>query len=458
MKTTLLFTTFFLILFMIIHQAFSQVEVKGTGTTINSYSLIIKNGNNDTSFVVKGNGFVGIDTVKPRYDLHVKGTIMTDTLRFSDGTIQTTSASYARVFTVAPSGGDFPDVQTALAACLNPSPTNQFLIRVMPGNYPANGLTVQCKKYVHLKGSGKYSTTINDPVVGEDSCVIEDFFLTQGITCNATSPTIIHNIITNASPGFSDGIYIDYGGRPWIKENEILDCNGFGINCITRTLENDSEAWIIANKIWRNHSGGIRLENSSPLISNNFINFNHNFGIWMSGINGIPTEPTIDDNVVGHTDFNAGGVGIFMIGFAEPRIIANDIYINETGIVINANTQPSILSNDINYNRLFGIRTFSNGAGKQVVIQGNHIHSSARGAPGNTAGIWISGNSVPLIAHNVVTDNDPAGANPDIDYSTNGVVTPVLNMNVYDIINRLPPPFVGSGQYNATSFGLVINP
>jgi hypothetical protein len=407
--------------------------------------------------VIRDNGYVGIDTKTPGYDLEVNGTIMADTIMFSNGSYQMSSASYPNVFVVAPSGGDFTTIQAALAACINPSSTNPYLIRVMPGNYATASGGVICKKFVHLKGSGKYTTTINDTFLGADSCVIEDFHIPMGIVCNATSPTILHNIISNTQGDNSDGIYIVHGARPWIKENEILDCNGFGINCITTPGEPDSEAWIIANKILRNHGGGIRLENSSPLISNNLIDHNNHFGIWMTGVMGAPTEPTIDDNVIGHTDYQTGGVGIMMAGFAEPRIIANDIYLNETGMEIHPSTQPSVLSNNFNYNWDAGIRTMSNGASKPVVIQGNHIHSSARG--NQPAGIFIANASVPIIAHNIITDNDPAGINPDIDYSLNSPATPVLNLNVYDIILRLPPPGgPGTGQFNATSLGGVILP
>jgi parallel beta-helix repeat protein len=177
----------------------------------------------------------------------------------------------------------------------------------------------------------------------------------------------------------------------------------------------------------------------------------------MVGVDNTPTEPTIDDNVIGHTDYQSGGVGIYMIGRAEPRIIANDIYINETGIEIRPTSQPSILSNNINYNWDAGIRCFSSGASKPVVIQGNHIHSSARGS--QPAGIWVGGNAMPIIAQNMVINNDPNNINPDVDYSSNLLgFYPILNLNVYDRIARPPLVTTGTGQYNTTSTGLIISP
>ena len=83
-----------------------------------------------------------------------------------------------------------------------------------------------------------------------------------------------------------------------------MDCTSWGIHCDGW----DSDAWIVANKIERNAAGGIRCTNSAPTISNNQILSNENYGIYLVGALGTPTEPTIDDNVIGsHADGRAPG-------------------------------------------------------------------------------------------------------------------------------------------------------
>jgi hypothetical protein len=348
-------------------------------------------------------------------------------------TFSASSGRYAQVWTVALSGGTFTTIKEALDSCVNPSSGNPYLIRVMPGIYNES---VTMKNCVTLQGAGKYSSYITGSVTAADSCIIDGLNIAGGIVCNAVSPTITHNIIT----AFTDGIAITNGGQPWIKQNEIVNCMGWGILCNGWGCD----AWIIANKIKSNLSGGIRCNNSSPTISNNQILGNENYGIYLVGGLGTPSEPTISDNVIGHTIPGGSGIGIYMTDYCEPRIDANDIYINYTGIEIRPYSKPSILANNINYNIGYGIRCFSSGnAGKRVTIQGNHIHSSS-----------IDGINVqlcnPIISHNNIYKSG------GFDMSYIGPPFPTINLNVYDTINRIGGAAVG--LYNVNAVGVLINP
>ena len=452
-----LFCVFIILSFPLV--SLGQVEIKGNGNTSATHTLITTNSTPDTTVFIRDDGNVGIGTTNPMTKLDVNGLINTGVgIQFPDGTILTTAGGtpYANVYTVAMSGGDFISLSAALIACAFPSPTNQYLIRVMPGVY--NDPVVICKKYVDMRGSGKYSCTINGTVFGADSCVIENFFITQGIVCDTASPFIIHNIITNDDELNPDGIHI-VDAQPWIKENEILDCTGYGINNIA-PLESSSygQGWFIANKILRNNAGGIRCQNTSPTISNNIIDSNHVYGIYLLGVLDKPSEPTIDDNVVGHTDYSSGGIGIFMEGYCEPRIIANDIYLNQCGITINLNTQPSILGNNINYNNEAGIRCFSVGSSKRVVIMANHIHSNTTGTGGTqSAGLWIQ-DCDPIVSQNNISQNRRGGVvNNDIDYSLSIVGIPSISLNVFDFIGT-SGSVTANGLYNVTTAGAGIVP
>ena len=398
---------------------------------------------------------VGIGVTPPLKELHVHGTIYSDSagFMFPDGTIQVSAAisgvNYQNVYTVAKSGGDYTTITAAINACMVapvPGPNNRYLVRVMPGIYAES---ITCQKYVTLLGAGKYASVITGTVTGADTCAIDGFFIQGGIICNGTSPFIIHNIITNSD---GDGIWVIAPDHttpaiPWIKENEILDCSGWGIWC----QYFGADPWIIANKIQRNSLGGILCHDSSPTISNNYIVENDSYGIYLNGAQGLPAEPTIDDNIIGRTtDLLAMGIstGIHMSGWAEPRIIANDIWLNNTGIDILGSTQPSIIANNINYNNFYGIECGSSGATKPVVIRGNHIHSNA------TTGVFIWGGAAPIISHNDIIDNGIF----DIDYIGPPLGAPMISLNVVDFYNPPGGGAAGLGNYNVDRLGFPNDP
>ncbi len=371
---------------------------------------------------------------------------------------------YAQVFTVALAGGDYTSINSALAACTAPSPSNMYLIRVMPGIY--NDSPVNCLDYVDLKGSGKNSCVINGHVICASNMQLEGFRINDGIECNGVSPLIINNFITKL-PDISTantGIILQSWSQAWIVDNDITGCLYYGILCIGI----DCKPWIIGNRIIMNGSpdiegAGIWIIDGSPNISNNLIEWNHWIGINVSSSSlydpvAMP-KPVITDNIIRMNQYlpKPDGKGIKISGNAEPRILSNDISGSVAGISIEDFSQPVITGNQIHDNCGQGIYCTSQGISKTISISFNNLQKN--GDPGvisgNLAGLYIS-ESNPLVTHNVFIDNLSGIA--DIDYSACGLVLPVISSNVYDLIIRKAVPPVAGGSYNTDSGGNPIGP
>jgi parallel beta-helix repeat protein len=453
---------FFVFFTLNVISVFGQVEVKGKGNTSVTKTFFTSNSKPDTTMVILDDGKVGIGTTIPSEKLEVKGVIFSSAggVKFPDGTTQltaftSTGVAYQNVFTVSPSGGDFPTITAALGACVSPSPTNTYLIRVMPGIYNEN---VNSMPYVHLKGVGKYTAIIQGMVTGSDFSVIEGFKINEGVVCIATSPTIIHNIITAGGDLNADGIQISNDASPWIIENEIVSCKGSGIYC----KDIGSSPWIIGNKIIDDSAGGIKCEKSSPIISNNTILNNAMFGISVTGQESFTAKPVIDDNLISSVGISNGGSGIYLKDYVIARVTGNVISNCEYGIFIESNVEGTIISNIIHENFENGIYCNTKGITQRFVIRGNHIYKNGNPMSVSPAGILIQGNSNPIISHNTIYNNfyssNPATGG-DINYFNYLATTPGLSisLNVFDNIVKNSAA-VATGLYNVTTTGGSITP
>ena len=68
----------------------------------------------------------------------------------------------AHVIWVATSGGDFTDINSALASISDNSAGNRYVIKVAPGTYTMSN-TIELKDYVDIEGSGEDTTVITCP-------------------------------------------------------------------------------------------------------------------------------------------------------------------------------------------------------------------------------------------------------------------------------------------------------
>lgn len=176
----------------------------------------------------------------------------------------------ANVIVVAKSGGDFTSIQAAIDS-INPTATNPYLIKVMPGTYIEN---ILMKSYIHLDGAGSSAITIQSAY--EYNSVI--------YIGNVTEVLITGFTIIGGSNG--PGIYITTSSFVTIIDNVVK--NGY------YGIYNNNASPTIKRNVIKGQYKGISCEPCSAFISDNMITDNINTGIVISG----GSNPTIVHNVI----------------------------------------------------------------------------------------------------------------------------------------------------------------
>lgn len=225
----------------------------------------------------------------------------------------------ANVVVVAKSGGDYTTINAALAA-INPTASNPYVIKVMPGRYEEND-AVRMKSYVHLQGAGKDVTTV----------LSSYYSLSHSVICSGVTNITVTGFTITTTPYLSEvsGIVIDSSTFVTIENNHFTGSNGIydtgstATTIIRGNIFSDMRAYynkgiqvgdwsypfrpsspVITGNLFKGIYAGIRTGNGTPLISNNIFTENG------SGITGGGT-PTIKDNVF--TGNTVGLVGVSLV-------------------------------------------------------------------------------------------------------------------------------------------------
>lgn len=291
------------------------------------------------------------------------------------------STAYAATWYVHPDSS-----LNAIQAGIDSSTAGDTVL-VGPGTYIEN-INFEGKAIIVMSEHGPDTTVIdadyNGSVVlfnsGEvSSSVLNGFTITNGmgtytawgylgggICCtNASSPTIINNIITGNHADYAGGVEFD------------ADCNGLlSYNIITTNTADDA-------------GGGIEFYYASPSISHNTID--DNAAPWGGGISGGFAAPIIKHNqITNNTAYNRGG-GIWFgednYAQVESCYIANN---GNDGIFCGYDQDPTINYNDIVNNQ--GYAVFNDAASCIINAQYNwwghatgpyHPDSNPTGLGGN---------------------------------------------------------------------------
>jgi len=236
---------------------------------------------------------------------------------------------YAKAIVVAYSGGDFTSPVDAINSITDAAEANQYLIKIMPGNYSLENTALQMKAYVDIEGAGENTTqlrgySVNGIVRGASNAEIRNITIWQknplgylyGIINDNASPKISNVTIDISVNGMAIGVANGNNSSPIMNNVTIFAANAYSISGYSAGVRNQNSSPIMNNvqidtsASQAKNYGILNMYNSSPIVNNSTItsqsNSASNFGIY--------SELTTSDSVTKITNTIVTGAyycGIF---------------------------------------------------------------------------------------------------------------------------------------------------
>ena len=269
------------------------------------------------------------------------------------------------------------------------------VIKIAAGTYTEN---LNVSVGVTLEGAGADKTIIDgsngrsqqQPVIlirGTNNVTIRGFTIQNGrrgvSTERATGILVENNVITK---NLRQGVLFNTKSEGKILNNQIIEnlpdadgALGRGINVT------DSQAVIIGNNISKNAQAGITVFFSKTEISNNQVNENGLWGIFLS--HNPDTGDTAEGTVTGNTLNANAGIGVFLVGGVTFDISKNQI----------TNTKAA--------------GTPDNGGGEGIFMQDGAAAKISENTitGGESHGVVVGSASTAEVNSNVIKDNKGCG-------------------------------------------------
>ena len=251
-------------------------------------------------------------------------------------------------------------------------------------------------KYLNINNNTILDLTLEDV----DSSTIKYNTAAQRIEMKRADGCFIkYNSVENNPDYEIDAITVtkkEKGGYNYIIDNTIKNNKGFGISCNGKVL-------IKYNYIYRNGTwgfGGIMLSDGPGTVASNHIYQNCLYGIALYHTKNI----LITNNYIsGHAPGSDYGAGIFITGSYKNKIWDNVIKKNDTGIKLDSSFNNSIYNNTISDNTSTSTGIHINNSSPDIL--GNNITNN------NGNGIFCENSAKPTISSNNIIGNGLFGLN-----------------------------------------------
>jgi parallel beta-helix repeat protein len=315
---------------------------------------------------------------------------------------------------------DFKTIGEALSAAAEGD-----VVKVAAGTYTEN-LTVSVS--LTLEGAGADKTILDgtpgrsqqQPVIlirGTNNVTIRGFTIQNGrrgvSTERATGIVVENNVITK---NLRQGVLLNTKSEGKILNNQIMEnlsdadgALGRGVNVV------DSQAVISGNAIAKNAQAGIAVFFSKVEITNNQINENGLWGIFLS--HNPDTADAAEGTVSGNKLNGNGGIGIFLVGLVTFEITKNEITNTSAATVQDAGNGEGIFMQE----------------GATAKITENTISGSA------SHGVVVGSTSNAEVNSNIIKDNQGCGVMGASDATITGSNNEMSNNAGGDVCGSAPP-------------------
>lgn len=390
-----------------------------------------------------------------------------------------------QVITVDQGGnGDFTNIAPAMASIAGlTSPTNRYLIKVMPGNYVVTNVNVE--SYVRLQGSGKNNTTLTvsgAPIFNTGTNT--DIEIT-GFTLVSNNQKIIEigantggkiSIYDNAMESASYAIYVDGAASSLYVYNNVCEMCSFLLNInnststgmldVRNNIKNSYSSWgvsvISSSYSFINISDNILHANSNTVSYNTAVILLHYLGTTpvkiqgnsiKGGYDGIflygnTGKVTISDNTI--SNYGLSGIEIFsdsLIGSVDmfSNNILGTVYDPSIGIHVRGHGETKIIGNNVE-GSFRGVTYAVSDTGKGFLL-GNSIKNNRYSGVSFNVDIYFGGDYT--VKNNIITGNTR-----DIQFQGSGPAAKISFNTLDTLYEGTNVVFVDT--YNVGSNGLDI--
>jgi hypothetical protein len=285
------------------------------------------------------------------------------------------------VVTVAKSGGQYKDINTAIDSIVDAGPDNPYLIYIGPGLYTVTS-PIQLKAYVTVMGSGREATLLKGAISTTQ-------LISSAVILGADNATIAQLSVENTGGGhYSLGIY-NYYSSPAMTDITIVASGGDYCYGVNNTFSLPVMTGVKATASVGTENNGVYNNYSSPTMTD--VTTVASGGDYCYGVKNMFSSPAMTDVKAmasngtynyGVSNYYSSSVMTNVTAIASGGTTNRGVYINASSAVLMTGVMATASGGDTNY-------------GVHIVAPGPTIRNcTLKGTDGTSYGVFGEGTTV----------------------------------------------------------------